>query len=68
MATQTGLDFLRTRTVVDCDTLDEEGMYEPDHHDQDDLLIRNDSCENSWSVSRLHIEPGEFTHNYGCYV
>lgn len=27
MATQTGLDYLRTRTVVDCDTLDEEGIY-----------------------------------------
>lgn len=25
MASQTGLDVLRTRTVVDCDTMDEEG-------------------------------------------
>lgn len=24
-ASQTGLDFLRKRTIVDCDTLDEEG-------------------------------------------
>lgn len=52
MSTQTGLDFLRTRTLVDCDTLDEEGMYGPGHNDQNNLLMRNDgSCKNPWSVS-----------------
>lgn len=25
MTTQTGLDYMRSRTVVDCDTMDEEG-------------------------------------------
>lgn len=29
MTAETGLDFLRTRTVVDCDTLDERGEYIP---------------------------------------
>lgn len=50
MATQTGLDFLRTRTVVDCDTLDEEGMYEPGQHEQNNLLMDDDSCKNVWSI------------------
>ena len=26
MTAKTGLDILRTRTVVDCDTMDEEGI------------------------------------------
>jgi hypothetical protein len=25
MAVQTGLDYMRSRTLVDCDTMDEEG-------------------------------------------
>ena len=31
MAPQTGLDVLRTRTVVDCDTLDEQGTIRPNN-------------------------------------
>lgn len=27
MAVQTGLDYMRSRTFVDCDTMDDEGMH-----------------------------------------
>ena len=51
MATQTGLDFLRTRTVVDCDTLDEEGIRVWPLSSRQPANEDDDSCENPWSVS-----------------
>lgn len=33
MAAQTGLDYMRSRTIVDCDTMDPEGMWSIDSSD-----------------------------------
>lgn len=57
MTIQTGLDYIRSRSIVDCDTMDEQGTYLvpcTSYH----LLTYKDSCQNPWSFPRLHLQPG----------
>lgn len=54
----TGLEHMRSRTVVDCDTMDEEGMLLCFPSQGASQLILSSRLL-ARSIQGLHLEPGE---------
>jgi hypothetical protein len=60
METQTGLNYMRSRTVVDCDTMDEEGVLSfPRPFFVRNIQLMLSSRQVSRSIPGLHLESGK---------
>jgi hypothetical protein len=62
MVVQTGLDYMRSRTVIDCDTMDEESEPPYNRSMSMNRKLTVHSCQNSGTFPGLHFQPSMNHH------